>query len=124
MKKLSDAEFEIMKILWNSKDKLTSNQILDALQGYRDWKLASLMTVLSRMAEKEFVYCDRSTRTNYYTPLISQKDYNLTESKNFLQKLYDSSIKNMIATLYDNKEMKDSDITELRKFLDDLEGKQ
>lgn len=52
MKKLSDSEFEIMKILWNRDDAMTSNEILDGMKGQRDWKLASLMTVLARMVEK------------------------------------------------------------------------
>lgn len=41
--------------------------------------------------------------------------------KTFLKKLYNNSIQNMVATLYNNKAVKNSDIEELRKFLDKLE---
>ena len=42
-------------------------------------------------------------------------------SKHFLEKLYNNSIQNMITALYSNKEIKSSDIQELRDFLDKLE---
>ena len=79
------------------------------------------MTSLSRLSEKGFVNCDRSTGTNLYTPIISENDYKAKESKNFLQKLYNNSIQNMVATLYNNRELKNTDMAELRKFLDDME---
>ena len=100
---------------------MTSNQILKELQERRKWQLSTLMTSLSRLSEKGFVNCDRSTGTNLYTPIISENDYKAKESKNFLQKLYNNSIQNMVATLYNNRELKNTDMAELRKFLDDME---
>ncbi len=107
LKKLGDAE--IMQIIWNSNAAVTSNQILKELQERRKWQLSTLMTSLSRLSEKGFVNCDRSTGTNLYTPIISENDYKTKESKNFLQKLYN------------NRELKNTDMAELRKFLDDME---
>ena len=46
MKKLSDTEFEIMKVLWESNQSLTSNEILEKVKDKLQWKLASIMTVL------------------------------------------------------------------------------
>ena len=90
----------------------------------RKWQLSTLMTSLSRLAEKGFVNCDRSTGGNLYTPVVSESEYKAGASRNFLERLYNNSIQNMIATLYSSKEMKDSDVEELRKFLDGLEREQ
>ena len=122
MKKLSEAEFEIMQILWRHSEPLTSNQILSELEETRNWKLASVMTVLARMAEKGAVYCDRNTRTNYYSALVSEEEYKLAESDSFLEKLYDNSAKNFIACLYHGKRMSKENIQELRDYLDSLEA--
>lgn len=124
MKKLSEAEFEIMQILWKHKEPLTSNQILNELEEKRNWKLASVMTVLARMAEKGAVYCDRNTRTNYYSAIVSEEEYKLTESDTFLEKLYDKSAKNFIACLYHGKRMSKESIQELREYLDSLEAEE
>lgn len=118
MKKLGDAELEIMKILWKTDSPCTSNQILEGLYGIKDWKLSSLMTALSRLAQKGFVCCDRSTRTNYYTALITEEDYKLTESQNFLARLYDSSIQKLVAGLYQGNRISEDDLKELRDYLD------
>lgn len=121
LKKLGEAELEIMQVIWNSHAPVTSSQILKELQERRKWQLSTLMTALSRMADKGFVSCDRSTGTNLYTPLVPEDDYRTTESKNLLEKLYNNSIQSMVATLYNNHALKSSDVEELRKFLDELE---
>lgn len=123
MKKLSDAEFEIMQVLWRNGNPMTSNQLLDEMGDTRNWKLASLMTVLARMVEKGAVYCDRSTRTNYYTALVSEEDYKITEGTTFLNRLFNKSAKDFIASLYQGKQMSEKDIQELREYLDTLEEK-
>lgn len=123
-KKLGEAELEIMQVIWDSGSPVTSNYILKELQGLRKWQLSTLMTSLTRLADKGFVNCDRSTGSNLYTAIISENDYKAGASKHFLEKLYNNSIQNMIATLYSNKEIKASDVEELRNFLDKLEDEQ
>lgn len=122
MKRLADSEFEIMKVLWRIDKPLTSNEILEELKDYRNWKLASLMTVLARMAEKGYVSCDRSTRTNFYSVVISEEKYKADESESFLQKMYDKSLKQFIVCMYQGKKLSAQDVEELRKYLDSLEG--
>lgn len=124
MKKLSEAEFEIMQVLWKHEGPMTSNQLLDEMGDNRNWKLASLMTVLARMAAKGAVYCDRTTRTNYYTALISEDEYKITEGTSVLEKLFNKSAKDFVASLYQGKQMSQKDIRELREYLDTLEKKE
>ena len=123
-KKLGEAELEIMQVIWDSENAVTSNHILKELQGRRKWPLSTLMTSLARLADKGFVSCDRSTGSNLYTSIISENEYKAGASKHFLEKLYNNSIQNMIATLYSNKAIEASDVKELRSFLDKLEEEQ
>lgn len=123
MKKLSEAEFEIIQVLWRHKAPMTSNQILDEIKDDRQWKLASLMTTLARMADKGAVYCDRTTRTNYYSALVSEDEYKVTEGTSLLEKMFNRSAKDFIASLYQGKQMSGKDIQELRAYLDSLEKK-
>ncbi len=102
---------------------MTSNEILDEMKGQRDWKLASLMTVLARMVEKGYVYCDRSTRTNYYSAVVGEEQYKVEESEQFLDKLFNKSATRMIASLYQGKRFSAEEIKELRTYLDTLEEK-
>lgn len=121
LKKLGEAELEIMQVVWNSENPVTSNYILKELQERRSWPLSTLMTSLARLADKGFISCDRSTGRNLYTSIISENEYKTGASKHFLEKLYNNSLQNMITALYQSKEIKSSDIEELRNFLDKLE---
>lgn len=123
IKKLGEAELEIMQVIWKTDAPVTSSFILKQLQERRKWQLSTLMTSLSRLVDKGFLRCDRATGNNLYSSIISENEFKTKESKNFLEKLYHNSIQNMVATLYSNKAIKDSDMNELRKFLDDLEEK-
>lgn len=121
MKSLGDAELEIMKVLWKAGDKVSSTYILAALDGKLNWKLSTLMTVLARLEKKGFLVCDRQTRTNLYQASIREKEYMAEESREFLEKLYDNSVENFITGLYKSKILKNTDLDELRVFLDKLE---
>ena len=121
IKKLGEAELEIMQVIWNSEASVTSNYILKELHGRRKWQLSTLMTSLTRLADKGFVRCDRTTGSNLYSWVISENEYKTGASKNFLEKLYNNSIQNMIASLYSSKAIKSSDVEELKDFLNKLE---
>ena len=124
VKNLGEAELEIMQVIWNSESPVTSSYILKELQERRKWQLSTLMTSLARLADKGYVACDRSTGTNLYSFLVSENDYKVREGKHFLERLYDNSIQNMVATLYSNQVIKKSDLEELRKLLDEWGDEQ
>lgn len=121
-KKLSDAELEIMMAVWHAGEPVTSTYILEQLKGKREWALSTLMTVLTRLSKKGYLMCDRSTRTNYYSPLVSEGQYKASEGKGILEKLYENSVTNLVLNLYDEKSISREDIQELRRFLDTFEG--
>lgn len=124
LKKLGEAELEIMQVIWDGDNPVTSNYILKKLQGRRQWQLSTLMTSLARLADKGFISCDRSTGSNLYTFIITENEYKAGASRHFLEKLYNNSIQSMIATLYSDQAIKNDDIEELRNFLDRLEDEQ
>lgn len=124
LKKLGEAELEIMQVIWDGDNPVTSNYILKKLQGRRQWQLSTLMTSLARLADKGFISCDRSTGSNLYTFIITENEYKARASRHFLEKLYNNSIQSMIATLYSDQAIKNDDIEELRNFLDRLEDEQ
>ncbi|MBD5504370.1 MAG: BlaI/MecI/CopY family transcriptional regulator [Lachnospiraceae bacterium] len=122
LKKLGEAELEIMQVIWDSTVPVTSNYILKELQGRRKWQLSTLMTSLSRLANKGFIICDRSSGMNLYSQIVSERDYKTNAGKHFLEQLYNNSIQNMVATLYSSKMIKETDLAELRRYLDTLEA--
>ena len=124
LKKLGEAELEIMQAIWSEEPPLTSVRILEKLKGLRNWQLSTLMTSLSRLEDKGYLVCERSGGTNLYFPAVSENDYKAKASASFLKKLYNSSAQSLVATLYDNRMLGESDIKELRDYLDRLESER
>ena len=60
---------------------------------------------------------------NYYRPLISEGDYKAAEGRSVLDRLYGSSFRGMVASLVDGKAIGQAELDDLRRYLDELEGK-
>lgn len=124
MKRLGDAELEIMLVIWEAQGPVTSSYVLAALEGKRDWKLSTLMTVLSRLVDKGFLQLNKEGRSNFYTPIVAEEDYRRSESKDVLEKLFGNNIRAMVSSLVGGKAVSEEDIHALRQYLDDIEGEK
>lgn len=120
MKNLGEAELEIMQVLWDADAAVTTNYIAKELEGKRKWAVSTLMTSLARLSVKGFVKCDRSSGTNMYSYIISESEYKASAGTGFLKSLYNNSICNMVASLYNDKKLSDEDIKELKNYLNEL----
>ena len=116
MQKISDAEMEIMKIIWNYENPLTSKQIISFIPN-NTWKTTTVLTLLSRLIEKGFLKAERQGRNYLYSYVISNKEYNKLCSKKFINEVYKGSFKNFFTALYDDNEISEEDLNELREML-------
>lgn len=119
---LGDAELEIMQAIWAAREPVTSTEIQRRLTGRRGWALSTLMTTLARLADKGFVACDRSSRTNYYSALVGEAAYKAAESRSFLQRMHAGSLRSLAASLAGDERLAPREAEELRRLLDKLGG--
>lgn len=120
IKRLGDAELEIMQVIWAAEEPVTSTWIQQQLKGRRPWALSTLMTTLTRLGGKGFVACDRSTRTNYYSALVGEAEYKAAESRAFLRRLHAGSLRSLAASLCGDESLSAQEAEELRGLLDKL----
>ena len=123
MKKLGDAELEIMLAVWEAGEPVPSSYVQEKLRGRRDWALPSILTSLSRLVDKGFLSCQKRGKSNWYHPLVSEKDYKAAEGRGLIDRLYGSSFTGMVASLCDGRAIDEDDLAQLRRYLDTLEGK-
>ena len=122
IKRLPDAELEIMKIIWEADDEVTTSYIMAQLKGVKTWGNTTVLNFLARLAERGFVKSERIGKANIYTPLIEEACYLQNESKSFLERLHGNSIKSLIASLYDSHTITDKDLKELQSFINENTG--
>ena len=123
MKNISEAELEIMQVLWE-KGESTSIEIISEVKKKKDWKNNTIMTLVSRLVNKEFIGVIRENKSLLiYRPLISEYDYKSKETNNFIEKLYDGSINNMLVAFAKPKKLSKKDLEDLIKLVEDEEDK-
>ena len=123
MKNISEAELEVMQVLW-SKGESTSLEIISEVKKKKEWKSNTIMTLVSRLVNKEFVDVIRENKALLiYKPKITEYDYKSKETNNFIEKLYNGSINNMLVAFAKSKKLSKKDLEDLIKLVGDEEEK-
>ena len=117
IKKLPDAEFEVMKTIWANEPPVTTNLLMEQLGNAKEWKLQTLVALLLRLVDRGFIRSEKTGKERTYYPLIDKEQYLEFETSNFIKRFHDRSIVSLVSTLYDGKELKGTDLDELSKWL-------
>ena len=102
-KKLSETEYEIMEVLWNSEVPMSASQILSYFAEHRN---------------KGLLTSKREGRVPYYWPIKTCEEYQKSNAQRILDTLYGGSIKNFFAALYGESQMSEEDREALKQWLD------
>ena len=117
---ISDSELEVMKVIWNKNRPVTSLDIVEAFEN-KGWKKTTIGTFLTRLVEKGALSAEKQGKLYYYTPLISQKNYRMSQTKNLISNLYGGSIKDFAVSLFEEQSISEEDIKELKSIFVDKE---
>lgn len=117
MKKLPDAEFDIMKVVWTNEPPITTNIVMQELGNKKGWKAQTVISLMLRLVERGFLRTEKNGKERTYFPLIEREDYLKFETGGFMERFHGNSFASLIATLYDGKKIKDSDLDQLEKWL-------
>lgn len=118
IKKIPDAELEIMHVIWEKGTPVTSDDVMEGLD--TDWKKTTVLNFLTRLCERGFLKIEKSGRTNIYTALISRDEYMRCAHKSLLKKFHQKSITDFVASLYDVSAITDNDLKELEEFITEV----
>ena len=118
IRRLPDSELEIMQILWELEAPCTRNEIEALLKETHPMAQTTLLTLLSRLAEKDFVVIEKKGRSSVYTPLVGKREYLAAQSSRLFEKLCGGDMGTFAAALCDS-ELSKEDLAELRRLLEE-----
>ena len=107
IKNLTEAESAIMKKIWELNSPVTSSVLMGYFSEERGWKSQTVSTFLS---------VKRCGAANEYTAVISESAYEQAGAREVIDRLYNGSVKNMIASLADCGAISDEEMDELKKW--------
>lgn len=114
--KISNAEWEIMKIIWINSE-ISSINIIQELKNKFEWKPATVRSLINRLLNKNAIGFNKLGYEYLYFPLISENECIKSESHSFINRVFNGSIKSMLLTFAQSEEISETDIEDLKDIL-------
>ena len=106
---VSDAELEILEVLWSADTALNASEIRTRLEENKNWERTTVLTLIQRLLKKE-VISQEKREVYYYVPCIKREEYVKEETKNFVDKFFKDSSRNLAAALVNSEALTKEDI--------------
>ncbi len=114
---VSDSELTLMKILWSAGGSAKYAAIMEELEkSGNTWQKNTVITLLSRLADKGMLKTSKAGRRNEYIALVTEADYQSAQARTLVSKLYAGSAKGLVATLIQGEMLSEEDYRELKRF--------
>ena len=114
---ISDAEWRVMKVLW-ARAPLTTNEVVDALDGETHWKPKTIHTLLSRLTQKGALTFEKQGREYLFQPAVTAEECEHEAASSFLDRFFDGDLAPFLARFVEGRKLKPAQIEKLKRILD------
>ena len=121
MNKPTEAELEILSILWELKEA-SVRQVHERLATTKDTGYTTTLKIMQIMHAKGILGRDEESRTHIYRPRIKQGDTQKSLLKNLLATAFGGSSKSLVMQALGQEKPSKEELDEIRAFLDNLEN--
>ncbi len=111
--KISEAEAEIMRVVWDHSGPVTYSHIRTVLTGQNGWESPTVNTLVNRLVKKG-VLAQEKREVYYYTAVISEAEYTQAKTESFIHKVYGGNAKGLMSALISYGNVTEEDLVELR----------
>ena len=115
--KISETEWELMKVVW-AQAPCSAGRIIEVLTGQDStWHPKTIKAFLNRLVRKGALGFEKEGRAYLYRPLVKEEDCVAAASESFLDRVFGGSLKPMLAHFVEQKKLSEAEIRELRSLL-------
>ena len=116
-KLLTDAELELMTILW----KLGEGTVADVMEGLpkgRELAYTSVSTILRILEQKGVLMARKEGRGHVYIPKLAKSEYETKTINHVVERVFDGTPVALVKKLLNSGQFKSEELDELRKLID------
>ena len=113
---ISEAEYEVMKIVWKHAP-INTNEITEKLTKTTTWSPKTIQTLIKRLVTKGALTYEKQSRVFVYTPLVKESEYIGQESRSFLKRFYNGDITAMVSAYIEKDKLSEAELETLRSLL-------
>ncbi|MBQ3590137.1 MAG: BlaI/MecI/CopY family transcriptional regulator [Clostridia bacterium] len=118
IRKLPDAEFEVMNALWESDvSPVNTAYLMENVGKQKGWKAPTLISFLSRLEDRGFIHSEKKGKERYYFVDSVKEDYIRVVTIDFLSKYHSGSFVKMMDLVYGKNSMSSKELDEMLNWL-------
>lgn len=118
--KISTTEWKVMEVLWRGKE-MPAARVVEELKD-TGWSDRTIRTLLSRLVKKGVADYRAEGKSYIYFAVISKDECIKKENRDFINKIFNGSVKEFMASLIKNENLTKDEIKVLRELLDKKGG--
>lgn len=115
---LSDSEMEIMRYVWDSGESVTTSRLLEVF-AHKGWKIQTVSTFLTRLADKGALRVEKRGKANVYFPALTEAEYHELEARHLVDAMYHGSVLDFLAAFYGGRGISAQEAGELKRWFDE-----
>ncbi len=119
----TDAELEILHVLWDSGPMLLG-EICSAVRQNRPAATTTVATTLGIMLNKGYVRRREGPRGYIWTAALKRQATAKQALRKIVDYVFDGSAGQLVAHLIDTNELSDKDVEQIRKMLKEYKGRE
>lgn len=117
---ISDAESQVMEVLWQSATPMPAEEVVAALAVEQDWQEATVKTLLNRLLKKGAVSARKDGRRYLYSPVLKREQWLTTESVGMVERLFGGRIAPLVAHFGKQHKLSKEDLDELTRLVKEM----
>ena len=118
IRKLPDAEYEVMNALWESSvSPVNTAYLMENVGKQKGWKAPTLISFLSRLEDRGFIHSEKKGKERYYFVDSVKEDYIRIVTIDFLSKYHSGSFVKMMDLVYGKNSMSSKELDEMLNWL-------
>jgi BlaI family penicillinase repressor len=117
MTQISDAEAQVMAVLWEARVALSAEEIAAQLQGRQTWQLVTVKTLLNRLLKKGAITAVPEGRRYRYSPVLQRDACARKEASSLLDRWFGGSLAPLVAQFGGERPLRPDEVEALQTLL-------
>ena len=115
---ISDAEWDVMNVLWSADSPLAAADVVSRLAGSRHWSPRTVKTLLNRLINKGALAYDAQGKRYLYRPRVPRDQCVREETRSFLSRVFANAPGPMLLQFVAQARLTPEEIEALKRLLD------
>ena len=119
---LTPSEMQIMRVIWDNPEPISVPELTSQLkeQYGKDYARTTIVTFLTYMKSKGYVYTERKGKLAYVYTAKTEKEFLQEEARHTVTHWFNGSTAGFLTALFDSGCMSEEDIRKAREYLNDM----